>query len=118
MKRKNNMKKHNHFYHHIVVIDSIHMGLDSLELDPEEKEELLMLAENNMHHAILDTVLSELEEGDKKVFLALVLGNDHNEIWKMLSFKVRDAEEKIKKTAQAFLKKLHDDIAEARHKRG
>lgn len=107
------MPKDNHFYHHIVVIDSIHVGLDSLELEPDEKEELLMLAENNLHHAILDTLLSELEEGDKKVFLALVLHNNHNEIWKLLSFKVRDAEEKIKKTAEAFIKNLHEDIKEA-----
>lgn len=107
------MKKNNHFYHHIVVVDSIHVGLDSLDLDPHEKEELLMLAENNLHHAILDTILSELNEGDKKVFLALVLGNDHNEIWKMLSFKVHGAEEKIKETATKFLKKLHEDIDEA-----
>ena len=67
------MSKHHHFYHHIVIIDSVHVGLDSLELEPHEKEELVMLAENNLHHAILDAILSELEEGDKKVFLALVL---------------------------------------------
>ncbi|HSA83781.1 MAG TPA: hypothetical protein VLF20_02755 [Patescibacteria group bacterium] len=111
------MPKHNHFYHHIVIIDSIHIGLDSLELEPHEKEELAMLAENNLHHTIMDTVLSELEEGDKKVFLALVLHNNHNEIWKLLSFKVRDAEEKIKKTAEKFIKQLHDDIKEAHTKK-
>ena len=92
-------KKHEHFYHHLVIIDSIHVGLDSLDLEPTEKEELVMLAENNLHHTILDTILSELEGGDKKVFLALLLGNDHNEIWKMLSFKIKNAEEKIKKNS-------------------
>ena len=45
------MKKHNHFYHHIVVIDSIHIGLDSLDLEPSEKEELVMLVENNIVHS-------------------------------------------------------------------
>lgn len=113
------MKKthHKHFYHHIVVIDSIHIGLDSLDLEPHEKEELVMLVENNIHHAILDAMLSELEEGDKKVFLAFVLSNNHNEIWKMLSFKVRDAEEKIKKVVTDMLKKFHDDIKEAHAKK-
>ena len=111
------MKKHSHFYHHVVIIDSIHVGLDSLELEPHEKEELLMLAENNMHHAILDAMLSELEEGDKKVFLALVLSNNHNEIWKLLSFKVKNAEEKIKRVATELIKKFHEDIAEAHKKK-
>jgi len=112
-----NKRQEKHFYHHIVVIDSIHFELDKLELDPHEKEELIMLAENNLHHTVLDTVLSELEEGDKKVFLALVLGNDHNEIWKMLSFKVKDVEEKIRQVAEQFIASLHKDIAEAHHKK-
>lgn len=111
------MKKHNHFYHHLVVIDSLHSGLDSLNLEVHEKDELLMLAENNIHHAILDTMLSELTGGDKKVFLALVLSNNHNEIWKMLSFKVKDPEEKIKKVATELIKKYHEDIKEAHTKK-
>ena len=105
--------KHKHFYHHLVFIDSIHLGLDGFDLEPHEKEELLMLIENNIHHAILDTILSELEAGDKKVFLALVFGGDHNEIWKMLAFKVRGAEEKIKKVADDLIKKFHKDMEEA-----
>lgn len=112
------MKKHKHFYHHIVVIDSIHVGLDSLELEPHEKEELLMLADNNIHHAVLDAMLSELEEGDKKVFLALVLNDNHNEIWKLLSFKVKNAEEKIKEVATDLIMKFHEDIKEAHKKKG
>lgn len=111
------MAKHNHFYHHIVIIDSIHIGLDSLNLSPAEKEELVMLAENNIHHAVLDAMLSELESGDKKVFLALVLSNNHNEIWKLLSFKVKGAEEKIKKVASDLIKKFHEDIQEAHKKK-
>lgn len=111
------MKKHKHFYHHIVVIDTIHIGLDSLDLEPHEKDELLMLVENNIHHAVLDAMLSELENGDKKVFLALVLGNNHNEIWKMLSFKVKHPEEKIKKVATELIKQFHEDIKEAHTKK-
>jgi len=107
------MTKHKHFYHHLIIIDSIHLGLDELGLEPHEKEELLDLVEKNINHAVMDTVLSELEAGDKKVFLALVLGGDHNEIWKMLTFKVHGAEEKIKNVADELIKKFHKDIKEA-----
>jgi hypothetical protein len=104
------------FYHHLIEIDTIIIELEALDLTKEEKEELLMLAENNIHHRVIDVVLSELEDGDKKVFLALVLGGDHNEIWKMLSFKVVDAEEKIKKAAKELKNKILEDIKEARSK--
>ena len=105
--------KNQHFYHHLVIIDSIYIELDKLDLNPHEKEELLMLIEKNIHHAVLDTILSELEAGDKKVFLALVFGGDHNEIWKMLTFKVRGAEGKIKKVANELIKKFQKDMEEA-----
>ncbi len=104
------------FYNHLIEIDTIVVELEALDLTKEEKEELLMLAENNIHHRVIDVVLSELEEGDKKVFLALVLGGDHNEIWKMLSFKVVDAEEKIRKAAKELKAKILDDIKQAQAK--
>lgn len=109
------MKKH--FYHHLIVIDTIHIGLDGLDLSPEEKKELVDLAENNIHHKVLDTVLSELEEHDKKTFLALVLDEDHPKIWKLLKEKMTDAEEKVVKAAQEFIDQLHEDIKEAHTKK-
>lgn len=109
------MKKH--FYHNIVIIDSIHVGLDKLELEPHEKEELLNLVDSNIDHAILDTILSELEKEDKKTFLSLVLTDDHGEIWKMLGTKIQDVETKIKKVANDLIDKFHEDIKEAHSKK-
>ena len=63
------MKHKKNFYNHLIVIDTIHVGLDTLELTPEEKQELLDLAENNIHHKVIDTVLSELKSQIKKHFL-------------------------------------------------
>lgn len=111
------MANHKHFYNNIIIIDSIHIGLDSLDLDPHEKEELVMLAENNIHHKVLDIVLTELEESDKKTFLALVLEDNHPEIWKLLKEKVSDAEAKISKAANEFIALLHEDIKEAHKKK-
>ena len=110
------MKKH--FYHHLIAIDiiEIEIGLATLDLDPKEKKELIELAENNIHHAILDTVLSELPSEDKRTFLSHVLGQDHDAVWKMLTGKVENAEEKIKKTAKEILKSIHQDIKEAHMK--
>lgn len=108
------MKKH--FYHHLIVINTIHIGLDALELSPGEKKELVELAENNIDHTVMDTILSELSNTDKKTFLSLVLGQDHDEIWKMLSEKIENAEEKIVKAANEIIQSLHADIHEAHKK--
>ena len=40
-----------------------------LDITPEERKHLIALAESNIHHAVLDTVLTELPEEDKKEFL-------------------------------------------------
>lgn len=104
------------FYHHLIIIDQIHIGLDALELSPEEKKELVELAENNIDHKVMDTVLSDLSNEDKKTFLSLVLRSDHDEIWKMLREKIENAEEKIGKAASDILKTLHADIHEVHKK--
>ena len=104
------MKKH--FYHHLIEIDSIHIALDKLDLNPEEKKELVIIIDNNIHHVVLDVVLSKLEERDKKAFLALVLAEDHDEIWELISQKIDNAELKIKQAISEFIEKLHLDIKE------
>lgn len=110
------MKKH--FYHQIIVIDSIHLGLGTLDLSPKEKEELIEIIENNMHHTVVDTVLSELEENDKKTFLALITQPDqkHDLIWAFLDMKVAQAETKIKEAVKAFEVKILQDILELKEK--
>jgi|SRR6185369_2073005 len=111
------MKKH--FYHHIVQIDSIQIALAGLDLQPHEKEHLIIIAETNIHHSVLDALLSELSDEDKKRFLVLLAHEEpkHNEIWDFLNLKVEQAEAKIKKTAENLLKKMHEDIKEARNKK-
>lgn len=108
------MKKH--FYHHIVETSSISLALGDLEMTPEERVHLVSLAEANLHHMILDSVLSELSGEDKKKFLHLVAQNKHDEVWKLLKEKATDIEEKIRKAAAAVTKELHRDIEEAKQK--
>lgn len=109
------MKKH--FYHNLIAIETIETGLIALDLDDKEKKELMELANNNIHHAVLDAVLSELSEDDKKTFLSLVVSEAHDDIWKMLTEKIENAQEKIKKTANDLIAKLHEDIKEAHSKK-
>jgi hypothetical protein len=59
------------FYSHIVETSSISLTLADMELTSDERKELIGLVELNLHKTILDLVLSELSEEDKKQFLLL-----------------------------------------------
>ena len=106
------MKKY--FYSHIVETTSISLTLADLDMTKEERSHLVTLAEENIHHSILDTILSELSAEDKKVFLSNLSEDNHEKIWRFLNTKVKNAQDKIKKTAEDLIEELQKDIEEAK----
>lgn len=106
-----------HFYSHIIEVHELHMSLDGLELEPEEREHLLSLIEKSLHHAILDTVLSELTNDHKKVLLSLMVKNEHDQAWELLVTNIPEAERKIRQTAHMLITRMHSDIKEAKTKK-
>jgi hypothetical protein len=104
------MKKH--FYSHLIDFEPIVIKLTELEFNDEEQAHLLEIAQDSIHHEILDVILSELSEDDKKYFLHLVLDDDHEEIWVHLNARVENIEVKIKEAAQKLQEELHRDIQE------
>lgn len=107
------MKKY--FYSHIIEIDSLTIELDQMDLSIDEKNYLIDLLHSNLHHAILDFILSQLSEEDKKVFLAHLSRNKHDKIWNHLKEKIENVESKIKKTAEDLKKEFHKDIKEIKN---
>ena len=106
------MKKH--FYSHIVETSSISLALGEIEFSSDERKHLIQLASENLHHAILEAVLSELSDKDKQKFLLLLATDEHDKIWKLLTERVDHIEDKIKKTAEELKKELHKDIEDSR----
>ncbi|HEV2339502.1 MAG TPA: hypothetical protein VGT05_01910 [Patescibacteria group bacterium] len=104
------MKKQ--FYSHIVSVESLLIALDELSLTPEEKRNLLEIADDSLYHTILDAILSELSPLDKKTFLLHLAKDNHDEIWKFLHNTVENIETKIKLAADDLTEKLHEDIKE------
>lgn len=102
-----------HFYSHIIETSSLSIALGEMDLSHEERVHLISLTESSLHHAILDAILSELSEEDKKEFLSHVSSDNHEKIWKFLRAKIKNIEEKIKKTADDLHKELHEDIKKA-----
>ncbi len=107
------MKKNKHFYSQIVDLSSITVEIAGMDMKREERLHLLALAESNVHHAIIDVVLSELSEEDKQKFVEHLNSDNHDQIWKLLNSKVENVEKKIKKAAEEIKKELQKDIKEA-----
>ncbi len=106
------MKKY--FYTHIIDTSSLSLELGEMDLSSSERLHLISLIESNIHHEVLDLVLSELSEPDKKTFLTHLASNHHDKVWRLLNQKIENIEEKIKKTAEDIKKELHRDIKEIR----
>lgn len=102
-----------HFYSHLIEIDALHIELDLMDLTSDERHELMSLLEGSVHHLIMDTILSELSEAEKKEFLSHVASEKHDEIWKLLK-KVKDIEHKIRQAADDLKKQMQHDIKEAK----
>lgn len=106
-----------HFYSHLIEIESITLELDKFELDNDQKIHLASLVDSSLHHKILDAVLSELNEADKRIFLQHLKEANHDKIWKFLNGKVDNIEGKIKKAADDLKTELHKDLKKARIQR-
>lgn len=103
-----------HFYSKLVTTDFLVEALNELDLSDDQRSHLLGIVESSLHHAILDTILSELPEKDKQTFLEYVTSEDHEKIWNFLNKKIDNIEEKIVSVAEGLKKELHQDIAETK----
>ena len=103
-----------HFYSYHVEIDSLIIEIESFPIKDHEKKHLIQLAESQIYHTIIDSVLSELNSEDKKAFLEHLNSKNHERIWNFLRSKVKDVEGKINEAAIAVKKELYKDIRELR----
>lgn len=104
-----------HFFSHLVEIQTLELEIDGMSMEEHEKKEIKKLIHENIYHAVLDAVLSELSEDDKRDFLTHLASEDNEKIWNFVNDKVENIEEKIKKAAEDIKKELHKDITSTKH---
>jgi uncharacterized protein YPO0396 len=104
------------FYQKYIVVENLITELHSLDLSDGEKHHLASLADSSLHHAILDEILSNLNENDKKQFLHELNKNPENEkLMEFLKERVDNIEDKIKTVSDQIVKEMHKDIKEAKN---
>jgi len=99
-----------HFFSHIVKVDALNVELDNHDFTADEKDDIKKIIDESIYHTVLEAILSELSEEDKKVFLEHLVSDDHGKIWEFVNKKVENIEEKIVKAANDIKDEIHIDI--------
>lgn len=104
-----------YFYTKIIEIETITSELHSMDLSEKEKQHLFSLVESNLHHTILDEILSSLSPTDKKAFIHRLKENPEDEkIMDFLNEKIDGIEEKIKKASDDLVLEMKKDMRDAK----
>lgn len=104
-----------YFYMKYVNIEFLVEELHEMDLSERERHHLATLIDLSMSNAILDEILSNLSEIDKKAFIHLLQEDpESGYLMKFLNEKVENIEEKIKKAADDLAKQMHEDIKQSR----
>lgn len=101
----------NKFYNHLIKIEPLHNKLSEYDIDINQRDEILSLLHSHIHITVIDVVLSELQEEEKKEFLHLVaIKEDHDGAWNFIITKIPEGEEKVKKAIDDIIDSFLNDL--------
>lgn len=95
------------FYDHLVLREEVTIELDKYNLAREEREELIQLVDETLHHQVLNTILTHLPKEKHREFLEKFHQAPHDE--KLLDY-IKNFEEEIIKTAKKIKSELLSEI--------
>ena len=101
------------FYDHLTIIEELGIKLDQYEITEIEKTELIELADENMHHRVLNVILKSLPQEKHQKFLTEFHENPHNSnLLEILKSEIKNIEEIISNEAKQVKKEI---LAEIKH---
>ena len=104
------------FYDHLIFIEEITSELDSA--DPEEREELVDLIDQTLHHHVLDLILTHLPQEQHQDFVTRLHTAPHDvTIIDYLKIHIPDIESKITTHAAKIKKHLLSDIRKSKKRK-
>ncbi len=106
------------FYDHLVIIEEVIQELDNYQLTKDDREELIRLIDQNLHHSVLNLILNNLPAEKHEQFLSDFHKTPHDK--KLLEYLKKevsaDIDEKIKKEAQRVKKEILAEIKRSQKK--
>ena len=106
------------FYDHLIIREEITAQLDLHKVDPEEREELLQLVDETLHHTTLNVILNHLPKEHHPEFMSKFHSAPHDEsLLDYLQQKITaDIQSEIKIQAAKIKKEILQEIKKSRHK--
>jgi hypothetical protein len=99
------------FYDHLVIREEIDCVLNNYRLDKEEKEELIQIIDQTLHHHILNVVLNHLPKDIHREFIELLNKDPGSDaLMDLLKIHSPEVEFEIKKQAQKVKREILDEI--------
>lgn len=95
------------FYDHLVVREEIIAELDKHVIAVEEREELVQLADETLHHHVLDIILSSLPAEKHEEFLVKFHNTPFDE--KLLDY-LKEIDKDIEQKISSEAKKVKDEL--------
>lgn len=104
------------FYSHLVIVDDVLKELDMWEIPDLEKQEMINLIEETMHHHTLNVILSHLPGAKHQAFLEkFELNPENEELLQMIKSEISvDIESAIKTQAERIKKEILLEIRRSR----
>ncbi len=99
------------FYDHLTITEEITVELDNYQIDKEEKEEIIQLMDENIHHRVLDVILKKLPKEKHNEFLKQFAASPQDlKLLDYLRQEIADIEELITQEAKLVKKELLAEI--------
>ncbi len=104
------------FYDHLIVIEELIVELDSL--DAENRQRILSLVDETLHHHVLDTILTHLPKVHHEIFLERYYKDpsDPDLLTFLKQKSTVDIEKLIAEKAKKVKKDIHATISKSKHK--
>lgn len=108
----------NLFFDHLILLEEVAGELDAYELDVQEKEELVGLIDQTLHHHTLNVIFNFLPNEKHPEFVEKFRQNPHDQaLLEYLKQEIKiDIESEIKKQAQRVKKEILQEISKAKRR--
>jgi hypothetical protein len=106
------------FYDNLISAEEVILHFDSYTIDPEEKQELILLVDEIFHHHVLNIILNLLPKQHHPEFVKLLSENpNHPGLLIFIKSKINiDVVEEIKKHNERIKNDLINEIKKAKQR--
>lgn len=102
------------FYDHLTITEELIFELDGFQIDQIEREEIIRLVDENIHHRVLDIILKKLPKEKHEEFLTKFHNNPgDNKLLDELKKDIADIEKLISEEASKVKKEILKEIKNA-----